>query len=327
MARLSLNDAIVAGLREELAADPSVFCLGQDIGRMGGPLQSFHGLWDEFGAAGRIIDAPIAEEGMLAMCMGAAMCGMRPVVELMFSEFVNLALAPLAHEAGQIYFKSDGVLTVPLVVRTKFGVSAHRGHCEDYHSLLAHIPGLKVVMPSTPRDAKGLMKAAIRDNNPVIFCEHMGLLHARREEVPDDDYVVPIGVAEVKRPGQHVTVVATALMLHRALKVADQLAKEEGIEVEVIDPRTIHPLDTQTILDSVRKTGRLVIVHEAWKTGGSGGEIAALVAEYGFADLKAPIIRVAPRNTPIPFSLPLEKLFIPDEGAIADAVKGVLAYQ
>lgn len=326
MSRLTLSEAIVAGLRAEFMADESVFCLGQDIGPMGGPLQSFRGMWDEFGASGRIIDAPISEEGMLAMCMGAAMCGMRPVVELMFSEFVNLVLAPLANDAAQIYFKSDGVLRVPMVVRTKFGISPHRGHCEDYHSLLAHIPGLKVVMPSSPRDAKGLMRAAIRDNNPVVFCEHMGLLHSRREDVPDDDYVIPIGVADIKRHGRDVTLVATALMLHRALGAAEQLAKEDGVEVEVIDPRTIHPLDTQTILASVKKTGRLVVVHEAWKNGGSGAEIAAVVAEHGFADLKAPIVRVAPRHTPIPFSLPLEKLFIPDQDSIAAAVRRVLAH-
>lgn len=326
MARLSLGDAIVAGLREEFMADPRVFCLGQDIGRMGGPLQSFRGMWDEFGATGRIIDAPISEEGMLTMCMGAAMCGMRPVVELMFSEFINLAMAPLANEAGQIHFKSDGVLQVPMVVRTKFGVSPHRGHCEDFHSMLVHVPGIKVVMPSSARDAKGLIKAAIRDNNPVIFFEHMGLLHARREEVPDEDYLVPIGVADIKRPGHDVTAVASALMLHRTLSVAERLAKEDGIAVEVIDPRTIHPLDKETILQSVRKTGRLVVVHEAWKTGGSGAEIAAMVAEEGFSDLKAPIVRVAPRQMPIPFSLPLEKLYIPDEASIASAVQRVLAH-
>ena len=325
MARLSMSEAIVAGLREELLASDRVFCLGQNIGSFGGPLQSHRGLWQEFGGSGRIIDAPISEEAMVGTCVGAAICGMRPVVEIMFSEFLNLAMVPLVNDAAQIHFKSDGLLRVPMVVRTMFGTSPHHGHAEDYHSMLANVPGIKVVMPSGPRDAKGLIKSAIRDDNPVVFFEHMGLLHARREEVPDDAGPIPLGLADVKRPGRDVTLVATALMLHRSLKVAEQLARDEGIEAEVIDPRTIVPLDQATILASVRKTGRLVIVHEAWKTGGSGAEIAAIVAEGAFADLKAPIVRVAPRHLPVPFSPPLEKIFVPDDGAIAEAVRKVLA--
>ena len=324
MARLTMNEAIVSGLRAEFIANPKVFCLGQDIGVFGGPMQSFKGLWEEFKGTGRIIDAPISEEAMVAACIGAAMCGMRPVVEIMFCELLNLTLAPLVNEAGQTYFKSDGVLKVPMVIRTKFGISAHRGHPEDYHAMLTGVPGIKVVMPSNAKDAKGLIRAAIRDDNPVVFLEHMGLQHARRAEVPDEDYVVPLGVADVKRPGTDVTIVATALMLQRALKAAEQLAAEHKIEAEVIDPRTICPLDMATILSSVRKTGRLVIVHESWKTGGSGAEIAATVAEDGFRDLKA-IVRVAPRSIPIPHSLPLESLFIPDEQRIVDGVLRALS--
>lgn len=324
MARLSMSEAIVAGLREELLADERVFCLGQNIASFGGALQSHRGLWKEFGETGRIIDAPISEEAMVGACMGAAMCGMRPVVEIMFSEFLNLAMAPLANEAGQIHFKTDGLLRVPMVVRTMCGSSPHHGHVEDYHSMLAHVPGIKVVMPSCPRDAKGLIKSAIRDDSPVVFFEHMGLLHARRDEVPDGEHLVPLGMADIKRPGRDVTIVATALMLHRSLKVAEQLARDEGIEAEVIDPRTISPLDRNAILRSVSKTGRLVIVHETWKTGGSGAEVAAVVAEEGFAHLKAPIVRVAPHDIPVPFSAPLEKLFIPDEARIIAAVRRVL---
>lgn len=320
MARLTMNEAIVSGLRAEFIVNPKVFCLGQDIGPMGGPLQSFHGLWDEFKETGRIIDAPISEEVMIAACMGAAMCGMRPVVEIMFSEFINLALAPLANEAGQIYFKSDGLLKIPMVIRTKFGISGYLGHAEDYHSMLTGVPGLKVVMPSDPRDAKGLMRAAIHDDNPVIFFEHMGLQHGKRVEVPDDDYLVPLGVADIKRPGKDVTIVATALMLHRSIKAAEILAADHRIEAEVIDPRTICPLDKAAILTSVKKTGRLVIVHENWKSGGSGGEIAAMVSEEGFHDLKGPIVRIAPRSTPVPHSLPLQKLFVPDEAKIVEGV-------
>ncbi len=325
MARLSMSEAILAGMREELAADESVFCLGQDIGSFGGALQSHRGLWKEFGESGRIIDAPISEEGMVGMSIGAALCGMRPVVEIMFAEFLNLTMAPLANEAGQIHFKSNGLLHVPMVVRTMFGTNEALGHPEDYHSMLAHAPGLKVVMPSGARDAKGLIKSAIRDNNPVIFFEHIGILHARREEVADEEYLVPIGVAEVKRPGRDVTIVATALMVHRALRAADQLAREDGIEVEVIDPRTILPSDRETILASVKKTGRLVIVHETWKTGGSGAEIAAVIAEEGFSDLRAPIVRVAPDHIPVPTVAPLQKLFIPDEVRIMQAVRRVMS--
>ena len=320
MARLTMNEAIVSGLRAEFIANPKVFCLGQEIGMMGGPMQSFQGLWEEFKDTGRIIDAPISEEAMVAACIGAAMCGMRPVVEIMFSEFINLALAPLANEAGQIYFKSDGVLKVPMVIRTKFGISAHRMHPEDYHTLLTGVPGIKVVMPSNPRDAKGLIRAAIRDDNPVVFFEHMGLQHSRRAEVPDDDYLVPLGVADIKRSGRDVTIVASALMLQRSLQAAAQLATEHKIEAEVIDLRTICPLDKTAILCSVKKTGRLVIVHETWKTWGSGAEIAATVAEDGFRDLKAPIVRVAPRNIPFPSSPPLQTLFVPDERRIMDGV-------
>lgn len=319
MARLTMNEAIVSGLRAEFVNDPDVFCMGQDIGMMGGPLQSFHGLWNEFKDTGRIIDTPISEEAMVAACVGAAMCGKRPVVEIMFSEFLNLTLGVLANEAGQIHYKTAGSLKVPMVIRTKFGASSHRGHAEDYHSMLVGIPGLKVVMPSNPRDAKGLMRAAIRDDNPVIFFEHMGLQHARRADVPDDDFVVPLCEADVKRTGADLTIVAMAMMVDRSMRVATRLAAERGIEAEIIDPRTICPLDKETILRSVRKTGRLLIVQEAWKTGGSGAEIAAVVAEEGFAHLKSPIVRVAPPNIPVPHSLPLEKLFVPDEQTIYDA--------
>lgn len=320
MARLTINEAIVAALRDEMKANPKIFCLGQDIGQFGGAMQTFKGLWDEFKETGRIIDAPISEEVMVAAGAGAAMCGMRPVVEIMFNELLNLALGAMLNEIGQVYVKSDGRLKVPMVIRTKCGISAHRGHAEDYHALLTSVPGIKVVMPSEPRDAMGLMRAALRDDNPVVFFEHMGMQHARRAEVPDDDFVIPLGVADVKRPGKDVTIVAYGLMVPRALKAAEQLMAEHGIDCEVIDPRTIAPLDKVTILTSVKKTGHLVVAHEAWKTGGSGGEVAAVVAEEGFRDLKGPIVRVAPPNVPLPWSIELEKQFIPNEQAIMDGV-------
>ncbi|MBC7604177.1 MAG: alpha-ketoacid dehydrogenase subunit beta, partial [Ramlibacter sp.] len=219
MARLTLVEAIVQGLREELERDPSIFMMGQDIGPMGGPLQSFKGLWETYGGTGRMIDAPISEEAITAVCFGAAMAGKRPVFELMFSEFTPLGMALFGSEAG-IAYKTDGVLKAPLVMRTKFGISPHRGHPEDFHSLFVHCPGVKVVMPSTPYDAKGLIKAAIRDDNPVVFFEHMSLLHGRKEEVPDDDYIVPLGKADVKRAGRDVTIIASGLMVSRSLAAA-----------------------------------------------------------------------------------------------------------
>ena len=324
MKRWTMSEAIVEALRVEFLRDERVFFFGQDIGVLGGPLQSFKGLWELFGDTGRIIDAPISEEAMVAASIGAAMTGSRPVLEIMFAEFLALTMAPLAMEAGMVHYKSDSRLSVPLVVRCKFGIGPHRGHAEDSHGMLMNVPGLKLVMPSTARDAGGMMRSAIRDDNPVIFFEHMSLLHGRREELPDDLPLVPLGVADVKRRGRDLTIVATALMLHRSLKAAEKLAAE-GIEAEVIDPRTISPLDSATILESVAHTGRLMIVHEAWKFGGSGGEIAAMVAEQGFSYLKAPIVRVAPQHTPVPYSLPLEKLFIPDEERIVRAARSLMA--
>lgn len=319
MARLTMNQAILAGLRAEFVANPKVFCIGQDIGMMGGAMQSFEGMWKDFKDTGRIIDTPISEEAMVAAGVGAAICGMRPIVEVMFTEFLMLTLAPLT-DSGYIYYKTNGQLKVPMVIRTKFGIGIYPGHASDFHSMLVSAPGIKVVMPSNPLDAKGLMQAAIRDDNPVVFFEHMGLLHARRAEVPDDDYVVPLGVADVKRPGTDVTIVATALMVQRSLKVAEQLEKEHNIKAEVVDPRTICPLDKATILSSVKKTGRLVVVHESWKVGGSGGEIAAIVAEEGFSDLKAPIVRVAAPNIPVPFSPELIVHHSPNEQKIMEGV-------
>ncbi len=323
MARMTLVEAIVAGLREELERDPSIFMMGQDIGPMGGPLQSFRGLWETYGPTGRMIDAPISEEAITAMCFGAAMAGKRPVFELMFSEFTTLVMGLFASEAG-IAYKTDGVLKAPLVMRTKVGISQHRGHPEDFHAFFAHCPGVKVVMPSSPYDAKGLMKAAIRDDNPVVFFEHMSLLHGRKEEVPADDYIVEIGKADIKRQGRDVSIIACGLMVPRALAAAAALARE-GVEAEVVDLRTISPLDRDTILASVRKTGRAVVVHETWKTGGSGAEVAALIAEDGFASLKGPVVRVAPPHLPVPFSLPLEKAFVPDEAQIVQGVRRALA--
>ena len=323
MKRMTYQEAVVEGIAEEMRRDEKVFVLGQDIGAWGGPLMSHKGLWHEFGDSGRIIETPISEAAMVGCCVGAAMKGMRPVVQIMFGEFLSLAMQPFAGDASVMWYYTYGKSKVPLVLRMLYGIGPHRGHEMDYHSWLVNVPGIKIVMPATPYDAKGLMKAAIRDNNPVAFFEHMNLYHSSRQEIPDEEYIAPLGVADIKRKGKDVTVVAIAMMVHHALEAAEELSKE-GIDVEVIDLRTVAPMDTETILSSVERTGRLVITHEAWKTGGSGAEIAATVTEKAFSSLKAPIKRVAPPHIPIPFSETLNKLFLPRKDKIIQGIRDVL---
>lgn len=326
MARVTYQQALVDGIREEMKRDERIFLMGQDIGAFGGPLQSTKGLWEEFGHSGRIIDTPIAEAAMAGIGVGAALKGMRPVVEIMFSEFLTLVMQPIASDAASIHYLSAGKARVPLVIRTKYGISPHPAHKQDFHSWFAGVPGLKVVMPATPRDAKGLMKSAIRDDNPVIFFEQMHLYHGVREEVPEEEYVVPLGVADVKREGTDVTVVAYGLMVGRALDAA-KILKSEDVSVEVVDLRTVHPLDAETILASVRKTRRLVIAQEARKSSGSSGEIAALVAENAFSALKAPIQRVCAADVPIPASKALEAMVIPSKKNIAAGIRRLMAFK
>jgi len=320
VARQTFQEATVAAISEEMRRDRNVFIMGLDIGRFGGPLQSCRGLWEEFGEEGRVIDTPISEGSFVGAGVGAAMMGKRPIVDIMFLEFLGLVIHQFGCDGGAMHYYSGGVLKVPLVVRAKYGVGPFHGHAYDFHSWLQNVPGVKVVVPSNPVDAKGLMKAAIRDDNPVFFLEHMGLYHAGREEIGEDEYVVPIGKAEVKRQGKDVTVVATALMVRRALAAARKLAQED-IDVEVLDLRTVVPLDEAAVLRSVRKTGRLVVACEAIKTGGSANEVVSVVAEHAFDALRAPILRVAPPSVPVPFNRGLEKAYLPDERDIAAAAK------
>lgn len=319
MARLTMQQAVVEGIAEEMRRDSGVFIMGLDIGRFGGPLNSCKGLWEEFGAA-RVIDTPISEGGIVGAGVGAALMGKRPIVDIMFLEYLSLVLQQLGCDAGSMHYYSDGKARVPLVVRAKFGVGPYHGHAYDYHAWVAHLPGIKVAMPSNAGDAKGMMKAAIRDDNPVLFLEHMGLYHGVREEMPQGDVVVPLGEAKLVREGRDATVVTSGAMVRRAHLAAEALAKE-GVDVEIVDLRCIVPLDKERILASVAKTGRLVVVSESMKFCGSGAEIAALVAEEGFRFLKAPIERVATPNLPIPFARNLEKMIIPDESSIAAAVR------
>jgi acetoin:2,6-dichlorophenolindophenol oxidoreductase subunit beta len=324
MKRLTMQEAIVAGIAEEMRRDPDVFIMGLDIGRFGGPLHSCKGLWEEFGASGRVIDTPISEGGIVGAGVGAALAGKRPIVDIMFLEYLPLVIQQLGCDGGAMHYYSDGKARVPLVVRAKYGVGPFHGHVYDYHAWLMQTPGVKIVAPATARDAKGLMKAAIRDDSPVLFMEHMGLYHGQRDPIEEDGEPIPIGRAEVKRPGRDVTVVASAAMVRKSQAAATVLAKE-GIEVEVVDLRTIMPLDEATILESVRRTGRAVVVQESIRLGGSTGEIAALIGEHAFAELKAPVRRLGAAYVPMPFARSLEKLAVPDELAIATAVREAVA--
>lgn len=319
MPRMTYQQAIVAAIHDEMARDPSVFHWGQDVGsRSNGVMYSCKGLEEAFGTQ-RVIDTPIAEMGTVSASVGAAIAGMRPIVQIMFGEFLSLAMAPLACDAATIWYRSGGVRSVPMVVRTLFGTGPHRGHPEDFHAWVSSVPGLKVAMPSSPRDAKGLMTAAIRDNNPVIFFEHMGLYHGVREETPTEPFLIPFGKAEVKRSGRDVTVTAIGLMVPLALRVANGLSSQ-GIDVEVVDIRTPVPLDSDTILESVLKTKRLVTLSETWRTGDIMSEVIAIVSESLVPRHCVKITRVALDHIPRPFATVLEKAALPSEEKLRAAI-------
>ncbi len=322
MTQLTFQEAVIQGISEEMERDPRVFHLGQDIGPIyNGAMHSAKGLGAKFGPR-RIIQTPISEGAMVGAGIGAALAGKRPIVQVMFAEFLGLGITPLACDAAAMWYKSDGKVSVPLVIRVLFGAGPHRGHSEDYQAWVASVPGIKVAMPSTPRDAKGLIKAAIRDNNPVVFFEHMALYHGARQDVPDDDYVVPLGAAEVKCEGEDVTIVATALMVQQALKAAEQL-RGEGISVEVVDPRSIVPMDLKTALDSVAKTRRLVVVSESWKTGDPLSDLTASIAEELAGDAPLRIARVGLQNTARPFAMPLSRAAMPNVQTIMETVRRI----
>jgi len=318
--------AIRTALAEEMRRDPRVFLIGEDIGVYGGAFGITDGMLAEFGPE-RVRDTPISEQAIVGAAIGAALGGMRPVAEIQFFDFILLAMDQLANQAAKIHYMFGGQISVPIVVRSPAGsgTGAAAQHSQSLEALFAHIPGLKVVAPSTPADAKGLLLASIRDPNPVLFVEHK-LLYKTAGPVPAGDEPAPLGVADVKRTGRDVTVVATQVMVPRALAAAGRLATE-GIEVEVIDPRTLAPLDQGTIDASVAKTGRLVIAHEAVKSGGVGAEIAARIFEGpAFDYLRAPVVRLAGQEAPIPYSEQLERLAVPQETDIEAAIRAILEY-
>jgi pyruvate/2-oxoglutarate/acetoin dehydrogenase E1 component len=324
MRKISYRDALREALIEEMRRDHSVFLLGEDIGRYwGGAFKVTDGLAEEFGDE-RVRDMPISESAIVGMAVGAAITGMRPVAEIMFGDLTALAMDQIANQAAKIRYMFGGQAKCPLVIRTPFGagVNIASHHSQSLEAWFMHVPGLFVAVPSTPYDAKGLLKAAIRGNNPVFFCEHK-LLYPIEGEVPEEEYTIPFGSADVKKEGADATIVATSFMVHKALEASKALEKE-GVSVEIVDPRTLTPLDKQTIIRSVKKTGRLVVVSEDCKTAGVSAEITALVAEEAIDYLDAPIKRLAEPDTPIPFSPPLEQYVIPNEKTIIKAVKEVV---
>lgn len=320
MNEVTFAQAVCEALREEMSRDESVLILGEDIALHGGAFGATKGLYAEFGGE-RVRNTPISELSLVGCAVGAALNGCRPVVELMYMDFVTLAMDQIVNQAAKMRYMFGGEVNVPLVVRTQVG-GARAGaaqHSQSLESWFCHVPGLKVAMPSTPYDAKGLLKTAIRDNNPIIFIEHK-MLYSSKGLVPEEEYALPFGQACVRREGSDVTVIATGHMVRKALDAAEILCSE-NIDVELIDPRTLVPLDEETILHSVRKTGRVAVVHESCERGGIGGEIAAIIVEKAFDYLDAPIVRVAGANAPMPYSLTLENLAVPGVDDVVRAVR------
>ena len=320
MARKTYLQALNDAMRQEMERDPNVFIIGEDVGKFGGCFGVTKGLFEQFGEM-RVRDTPISESAIVGAAAGAASAGLRPIAELMFVDFIGVAMDQLFNQAAKMRFMFGGKAKVPMVLRMPqgAGVNAAAQHSQSLEAWFMHIPGIKVCIPSTPADAKGLLVSAIRDDNPVVFLEHK-LLYGIEGDVDDDLYEIPMGSGKVVREGSDVTIVATALMVHRALEAADILAKD-GISVEVVDPRTLVPLDKECILSSVRKTHALVVVQEAVKTAGAGAEIAAMVAEEAIEYLDAPIVRLGAPFCPVPFSPPLEQAYMPSVEKIVQAVR------
>lgn len=327
MAIMTVIEAVREAMREEMQRDASVFVLGEDVGRRGGVFLATQGFIDEFGEQ-RVLDTPLAEAAIAGVAVGAAMAGMRPIAEVQFGDFVFPVFNQIVGEAARIRYGTNGKVSVPLVVRTPYGGHIRGGlfHSQSPEAYFAHTPGLQVVTPATPYDAKGLLKAAIRSNDPVVFLEHKRTYRAVRGEVPDEDYVVPIGVADVKRAGDAATIVTYGLTLHYSLQAAEVLAGE-GVEVEVVDLRTVSPIDQETVLESVRKTNRALVVHEDNISLGVGAEVSALIAEHAFDSLDAPVMRVAGPDIPaMPFAPTLEAAYMPTADKIEAALRRLLEY-
>ncbi|QRN82549.1 alpha-ketoacid dehydrogenase subunit beta [Chloroflexota bacterium] len=328
MAEITLVEAIRQAMDEELAHDPNTFIIGEDVGIRGGVFRSTVGLFDKYGGE-RVIDSPLAELTIVGVGIGAALYGKRPICEIQFADFIFPAFNQIVSEAAKMNYRSNGDWTVPMVIRAPYGGGIGGGlyHSQSVEAFFAHVPGLKVVIPSNPYDAKGLLKAAVRDPNPVIFLEPKKGYRLIKGEVPEDEeIIVPIGPAKVSREGTDLSVFAYGMMHHYALQAAEMVAKE-GIDVEVVDLRTLYPVDRDAILQSVRKTSKALIVHEDNLTGGYGAEIAATIAEWGFMDLDAPVKRLAGPDVPgVPFSHPMQDWFMVNPDKIADAIRELAAF-
>lgn len=320
MREVTLGQAIREALAEELRRDPMVFIMGEDVAEAGTPFKVLSGLVEEFGPS-RIIDSPISEAGISGLGVGAAMTGMRPVIDIMFGDFLGLAMDQIANQAAKVHYMSGGKLSVPLVIRTTLGATRRTGaqHSQSLHAWVSHIPGLKVALPSTPADAKGLLKTAIRDNNPVVFFEDK-MMYQLKGLVPDEEYTIPFGVADVKREGTDITLVATSSMVQIALAAADQL-RTLGISAEVVDPRTTFPLDKETLISSAMKTSRAIIIDEGYERYGVTAELAAVIADGAFYHLDAPVKRMGAMDVPVPFSPVLEDLTVPTAETVTQAAK------
>jgi pyruvate dehydrogenase E1 component beta subunit len=319
---LTLGEAVREALAEEMRRDPRVFICGEDIAEAGTVYKVLSGLVEEFGAE-RVLDTPISEAGFTGMAVGAAMTGMRPVVDIMFGDFSTLVMDQMVNQAAKIHYMSGGKWKVPMVMRATLGATRRSAaqHSQSLHAWFCHIPGLKVVLPSTPYDAKGLMKTAIRDDNPVVFFEDK-MMYKMKGPVPPEDYTIPFGVADIKRAGTDITIVATSSMVQVALGAA-KLLEEAGISAEVIDPRTVWPLDEKTLVESVKKTSRAIVVDEGYERYGVTAEIASVIAQGAFFNLEAPVKRMGAMHVPIPFSPPLEDVTVPTEQSVFEAAKAI----
>ena len=323
--QITFSEALREAMTEEMRRDPSVFLMGEDVGVFGGVFGVSAGLYDEFGEE-RVRDTPISEQAIVGAGLGTALVGMRPIVEIMFGDFVTVAMDQVVNQAAKARYMSGGKAQVPLTIRITTGApgSAAAQHSQSPEGWFMNVPGLKIAFPATPYDAKGLLKAAIRGEDPVLFFEHK-MLYAVQGDVPQEDYTVPFGQVAVRREGSDATLIAIGGMLPRAMEAADRLA-ERGISVEILDPRTLVPLDTTALVESVKKTGRAVILHEAHRRAGPGAEIAAVLAEQAIGYLDAPILRVATRNVPFPYSPELEAFILPSVDDIVNAVEGMVKY-
>jgi pyruvate dehydrogenase E1 component beta subunit len=322
---LTFSEALREALAEEMSRDPAVFIIGEDVGLFGGVFGVTAGLYGEFGED-RVRDTPISEQAIIGAGLGAALVGMRPVAEIMFSDFVTVAMDQVVNQAAKARYMSGGKARVPLTIRIVNGApgSAAAQHSQSPEAWFMNVPGLKIAIPATPYDAKGLLKTAIRGEDPVLFFEHK-MLYAAKGEVPEEDYTVPFGEAVIRREGSEATIIAIGGVLPAVLDAAGQLATQ-GISVEVVDPRTLVPLDVATLVESIKRTNRAIIVHEAHRRAGPGAEIAAILAEEAIAYLDAPVIRVATKNVPFPYNPELEKFILPEVNDIIRAVQGVVNY-